>query len=309
MAVVIACSVGRCDSSRVTVAPPPPAVGGVAFGASQVWDQLGTPATAGIRLAQNGWLPSEVPTRLASAKQTARKVVLNLPAGSHALFMTNGVFDHAKYSAALQTYNTTAVKAAVATATTDGTLLGINVMDEPHTCGAGDGNTWGPCGTLTKARVDSLCGEVKAVFPTTPVGVTHQHTLFDLSHDYRVCEFLIDQYKYTLGNMTAWRDGGLAWAKRQNMVLLFGANWLGGGVPDRDGVWDCRDQGGYLGQYAPLCQMTPGQVDETGRVLGPWGCGFRGWRWDDADLRDYQPTLANVSAYLAGQQGRPCSVR
>lgn len=312
---VIATASGQADTAIVTIASPPPTVAGIPFGASQVWGALGSSGTAGFVLAQDPAFPGEVVGRLDSARRKRVRVVLNLPAGSHERFMTNGVFDHAKYSAAVQTYNTTAIKAAIAGATADGTLLGMNAMDEPHTCGAGDGNTWGPCGTLTKARVDSLCGELKALFPSTPVGVTHQHALFDTSHDYKVCEFLIDQYKYALGSIPAYRTAALAWGARQNMAILSGANVLGGGRRDADATrnadgtwsgWDCTKEGGYLGQYAPLCQMTPAQVDSVARGYAPGTCGFRIWRWDDADLRDYQPTLAATSAFLAQLPGRSC---
>ena len=40
----------------------------------------------------------------------------------------------------------------------DGTIIGSRVMDEPYVSGGatGGGNTWGPKGTMTKARVDTL---------------------------------------------------------------------------------------------------------------------------------------------------------
>lgn len=308
-ALVIACSAGVCDTASVTVLVPPPTVAGIPFGASQVWTALGTSGTAGFTLAQDPAFPSEVVARLDSARRKHVRVVLNIPAGSHSRFLTDSVFDHAKWSAALQTYNTPAITTAIAQAVGDGTLIAGNYMDEPHTCGHGDGNTWGPCGTLTKARVDSLCAEGRALFPTLPAAVTHQHQLFEPSKSYRVCQTLIDQYKYGLGSVEQFRADALTMANRDGLGILFGANVLGGGVRDTDGVWDCKTQGGYLGQFSPLCQMTPAQVDSVGRALGPWGCGFRLWRWDEADLRDYQPMMATVSAYLAGQQGRRCSVR
>ena len=316
---VIATASGVADTATVTVIAPPPSIAGVPFGATQVWNDLGTTATEGINLAQDPVTPSVIITRINTARTFGKKMVMNLPGGSHDKFMTNGVFDHAKWTMYLQQYNTPAIKAAVAQGVADGVILGGNYLDEPHVTGQGDGNTWGPFGTFTKVRVDSLCAEGKALFPTLPAGITHQHQLFDVSHQYKVCEFLIDQYQYSFGDIVAWRTAGLAMAQREGIALLFGANWLGGGIKDADakkdattGVWtgwDCRNEGGYLGQYAPLCQMTPAQLTESARTLGPYGCGFRGWRWDDVDLKDYQPTLRDVSAYLASQPGRPCSMR
>lgn len=297
-----------------TVAAPPPGITGVPFGATQVWNDLGTPASEGVNLAQDPVTPSVIITRLQTAKTYNLKVVLNLPGGGHALFMSviDGVnqFDHAKWSAALQRYDTPAIKQAVATAVSEGTLIAANYLDEPHAKGLGDGNTWGPAGTFTKARVDSLCAEGRALFPTLPAFVTHEHQIFEPTKSYRDCQGLIDQYRYTSGiPLLTFRADALTMANRDGLGLIFGANVLGGGYRDTDGVWDCKDQGGYLGTSTGLCAMPPVQLDSTTRILGPWGCGFRMWRWDDVRLRDYQPTMRDVSAYLASVPGRPCSVR
>jgi hypothetical protein len=312
-ALVIACSGRVCDTSSVTIAPPPPTMAGIPFGASQVWDALGTPGTAGFTLAQDPVTPETIMARIDSAYRRHVRIILNLPGGSHDKYLSvirdTLRFDHAKWSAALVQYGSPEIGAKVAAGVAAGVVIAGNYMDEPHTCGKGDGNTWGPCGELTKARVDSLCAEGRALFPSLPAAVTHQHQLFEPSKSYRVCQTLIDQYKYGLGSVTQFRVDALTMANRDGLGILFGANVLNGGVRDPDGVWDCRTQGGYLGQDSPLCQMTPVQVDSVARALGPWGCGFRMWRWDEADLRDYQPMMANVSAYLAGQQGRRCSVR
>ena len=57
--------------------------------------------------------------------------------GSHSLYLTNGVFDLAKWKAKMDAYNTTAVKSAVAAAVADGTIIGNSVMDEPNVAGLG----------------------------------------------------------------------------------------------------------------------------------------------------------------------------
>lgn len=87
-------------------------------------------------------------------------------------------------------------------------------MDEPHVTGLGDGNTWGPSGTMTKARVDEMCGYVKANFPTMPVGVVHQHMAFEPDKSYRVCGFIVSQYSHRYGDVTKFRDDALAMGRR-----------------------------------------------------------------------------------------------
>jgi hypothetical protein len=191
-------------------------------------------------------------------------------------------------------------------------LIGNSVMDEPHVDGSGaDGNTWGPTGTMTKARVDSMCAYVKAIFPTLPVGVVHQHSIFEPSKSYRVCEFLVDQYasRLSTGTPEQFRDAGLALAKRDGMRILFGANELNGGPQDRDGVWDCKDQGGLKGQSAPNCQIPPDSLRRWYPLLARAGCGFRVWRWDDrrTNTSAYRAARLAVLDSLAGATGPTCA--
>ena len=97
---------------------------------------------------------------------------------------------------------------------------------------------------MTKARVDSLCSEVKRYFPTLPAGVEHQHQLFEPTKSYRACDFIVDQYNSYMGSVTAWRDAGLAMAARDHHAILFSMNVLNGGTQDKDGTWDCAGTGG-----------------------------------------------------------------
>jgi hypothetical protein len=231
--------------------------------------------------------------------------------GSHDNYMStiNGVyqFDMVKWKARMQTYNTSAIKTAVASAVADGTIIGNYVMDEPNVSGAGDGNTWGPAGTMTKIRVDSLCGYVKGLFPAMPVGVAHGHNTFEPANSYRVCEFLLDQYVWRKGDVTTYRDDGLALARRDGMSILFSVNLLNGGVPDRDGIWDCTGTGG-MGTYAPNCRMTPQQVRDWGILLGSAGCALSMWRYDDAFVlnADNQQAFRDVRSRLSTLPGKSC---
>ena len=182
-------------------------------------------------------------------------------------------------------------------------------MDEPHARGQGDGNTWGPQGTMTKARVDSMCAYVKSIFPTMPVGVVHQHQLFEPSQSYRVCDFLVDQYQYSYGPVTAWRDAALAMAHRDGIRILFGANELNGGPKDRDGTWDCKEEGGYKAQSSPNCQIPPDSLERWYPILARAGCGFRVWRWDPVRTNDpaYRAARRAVRDSLAGWNAPTCA--
>ncbi len=71
------------------------------------------------------------------ARQNHKRLVLAMTGGSHWNYLTNDVFDLAKWQAKMETYNTPAIKAAVAAAVADGTIIGNSVMDEPNVSGGG----------------------------------------------------------------------------------------------------------------------------------------------------------------------------
>jgi hypothetical protein len=311
---------GLADTSVITLStaeppPPPPPTDGrrIPVGASQLWSSLGTPGTETYDLAHDGVRAAGIIKRIDDARARNVRLLLNMTGGHDPYMSTiNGVyqFDMRKWRDSMATYNTAPVRDAVARAIADGVLIGNSVMDEPHVDGTGtDGNTWGPTGTMTKARVDSMCAYVKSIFPTLPVGVVHQHQLFEPTKSYRVCEFLVDQYAARLGSPEQFRDGALAMARRDGMRILFGANELNGGPQDRDGVWDCKDQGGYKGQTAPNCQVPPDSLRRWYPLLARAGCGFRVWRWDDVrtNTSAYRAARAAVRDSLTGATGPTCA--
>jgi len=194
----------------------------------------------------------------------------------------------------------------------DGTVVAANIMDEPYVFGGstGGGNTRGPKGTMTKARVDSLCGYVKAIFPTLANGPEHQHQLFEPDKSYRVCDLYIDQDKAAYGSVTTWRDAGLQMAARDGHQVMFALNILDGGVQDKDGTYDCTGAGqGGIGTYSPNCRMTPTQVEDWGALLGSAGCGgLYMWRYDDAYVSNSanQQAFKNLKAKLSTLPVRSC---
>jgi len=229
--------------------------------------------------------------------------------GAHDNYLTFGVFDRTKWDARMDAFNQPAIQSAVAGAVADGTIVGNVVMDEPNVSGSGDGNTWGPPGTMTKARVDSLCGYVKELFPTLPAGVQHRHDIFEPTKSYRVCDFVASQYSSRIGDVAGFRDSGLAMARRDGHAILFAMNILNGGVQDKDGVYDCTGDGqGGVGTYSPNCRMTAEQVRDVGLTLGPAGCGFMIWRYDATFMADpaNQQAFRDVGTRLASATPKAC---
>lgn len=299
----------------VATAPAPALTGStLAFGPFGLFNTAGltNPDAAFATLGQDSYNASNVVTRIEAARARGIHLILALTGGKHENYLStiDGVyqFDRDKWEAKLQTFNTTSIRQAIAAGVADGTIIGASVMDEPNVSGAGDGNTWGPPGTMTKARVDSLCGDFKALFPTLPAGVGHRWDVFEPTKSYRVCDFITSQYSTRIGSVTTWRDGGLAMARRDGHEIMFSMNLLNGGTQDKDGTWDCAGTGGR-GLLSPNCRMTAAQVAEYGLALGPAGCGgLLMWEYDDSFMAnaDNQKAFQQIRDRLSTLPSRPC---
>jgi hypothetical protein len=309
---VVASAEGQADTAVVSLAVTSGGAGvaGIPFGPYGAWDGATLKTGAAIFTGSIGSVSaSSLVSRIDEARRRGVKLMTAMT-GGHDPYLTDGVFDMAKWKARMDTYNTPTLRQAVAAAVADGILIGNSVMDEPHVYGLGDGNTWGPKGTMTKARVDEMCGYVKAIFPTLPVGVVHQHDAFEPDKSYRVCEFIVSQYAQRYGSVTAFRDAALALGRRDGIAIAFSLNILNGGIQAaRDGQWNCSlATTGGRGTYDPNCRMTAAQVREYGLVLGPAGCALMMWRYDDAFMANAanQQAFGEIARQLAAQAGRPC---
>jgi hypothetical protein len=316
---IIATSGALADTSGITITIP---LGsgtplGLPFGPSQQIARAGSIVAPFTMTADGGYTPSNIIDRINAARVGGYKLLLQLPSGSHSdetsplLSVIDGVlqFDEGKWQAIVDKFNTPEIRQAIADGVANGVIIGDVVMDEPQVTGGGDGNTWGPEGTMTKLRVDGLCKYIKDRFPTLPVGVFHQHNTFEPDKSYQICEFIVDQYNERRGDIVQFRDDGLALAQRDGHAIMFSLNILNGGVQDRDGVWDCTGPGqGGKGTYAPNCRMTADQMRQWGNTLGPAGCGLFMWHYDAAfvSTTDNAAALSDVAQTMAGQPYKAC---
>jgi hypothetical protein len=317
---VIAVSSGLADTAVVTLTqpaptPPPPTAPsgsgtGIPFGPFAAWEGSSLKSNTGMfSMTVTSVTPSTLVSKISEARANRTKMLIAMTGGSHENYLTFGVFDRAKWDGRMDAFNSSAIKSAVAGAVADGTIIGNVVMDEPNVSGTGDGNTWGPPGTMTKARVDSLCGYVKELFPTLPAGVQHRHDVFEPTKSYRVCDFVASQYSSRVGDVTSFRDSGLAMARRDGHAILFAMNILNGGEQDKDGVYDCSGPGqAGTGTYSPNCRMTAEQVRTVGQTLGPAGCGFMVWRYDATFMANpaNQQAFRDVGERLATAAAKSC---
>ncbi len=326
----------RADTSVVSIAAPPPTTlisppaappaqaqrssstraevtggrGGIPFGPYGAWEDEGLKGnTESFNLSIGAFTSRNIVPRLAHARSRGQRVILAMTGGSHNQYKTGGMFDYSKWLAKMVTYDTPEIHEAISQGVADGTIVGASVMDEPHNTAAG--SSWGPKGTMTKARVDSMCAYVKQMFPTLPVGVVHDHDIFQPQQSYHVCEFLLDQYAARKGDVTKFRDAGLALGRRDDMSIVFSLNIVDGGIQaKRDGAWECSPSlTGGRGSGEPNCRMTAEQVRDWGIVLGSAGCALTMWRYD----QDFMASPENVQAFrdvaakLATLPARSCA--
>jgi hypothetical protein len=99
-------------------------------------------------------------------------------------------------------------------------------------------------------------------------------------------------WNYNQGQVSAWRDQVLDFARTNGVTPVFALNILNGGVRDTQGAWDCPNTGGK-GTRTSYCRMTSDHVRTYGRTIGPSGCAMLMWRYDDA----FMSKTANQSAF------------
>ena len=305
------------DSQWVQLTPPPRR-NGIPFGLFSTWDgtQL-QPNAELLTMTYGAESPATLVARLALARSRGLKMVIAMTGGARANYLTDGVFDLNKWKARMDRFNTPAIRAAVAAAVSDGVLIANSVMDEPFNAGGAgnESNSWGPAGTMSKARVDSLCGYAKAMFPTLPQGVFQDYRLAPET-SYQVCDFITSQYRTTKGSLAEYRDGALALCRRDRHACAFAINLLDGGIPAKRAPGqtdyapgDCPlTTTGGRGTYFPNCRMTASQLRAAGEILGSAGCFLTGFRYDSAFMAEpeNQQALREIVATLAGKSAAPC---
>jgi hypothetical protein len=315
---IVATSGALADTATVTVTAAPAELSpknaavlaapggrsvGIPFGPFAGWaGSTPKPNTDNFNLVMGPVDARSIIGRIGAARSRGWKVLLAMTGGAHAKYMTDGVFDVTKWEAKMNTYNTPAIKAAVADAVADGTIIGNILMDEP--ANTSETNTWGPAGTMSKERVDAMAVYAKAIFPTLPMGVTLDYRIWN-DRSFRVIDFQVSQYRQAKGNVTAYRDGALALGARDGHAILFSMNILDGGK--REANCPIPETGG-AGTYRPNCRMTPDQVLEYGGILGPAGCALLMWRYDPAFMArsENQQAFIGLAGKLAAEPAKPC---
>ncbi len=278
---------------------------GIPYGPYDLW---GT--TTGLRWGpgpftvshDNAYFPTSLVQRIEAARRKRVRLILVLTGGPNTV-TTNGKFDLAKWKARMNKLNTTAIRKAVADGVADGTIVANKLMDEPES------PKWG--GVPTKAMIDEMATYARKIFPTLPMGVGHGAPGFKWrsAERYKVLDWVSVQYVwgYNKGNIAAWREQVLNFARNNGVRPMFGLNILNGGVPDTNGAWDCPNTGGK-GTRSANCRMTAEQVRTYGRAIGPSGCALLMWRYDQAFMSNAanQAAFKDVASLLNGRPRGSC---
>jgi hypothetical protein len=318
---------GAADTSAVTVVAATstgtqPTDLGIPFGPFGLWDTYKTVKSgpAPFTMSQNATDPAGIVTQISSARQMGQKLVLAMTGGPHTatnlgccLSIVNGVaqFDMAKWKGRMDLFNTSAIKTAIAGGVADGTIIGNAMIDEPEVTGGGDGNTWGPTGWMTKAKLDEMATYGHSIFPTLPMGVNHGPSGYQwrTSEHYHVVDYVLNQYAWRIGAIGTWLSAVRSQFQTDGVALGFSINTLGGGVQDRDGNWTCDGPGqAGLGPYNPTCRTPADSLRVWGRTLVPAGCVMLMWRYDATYMgrSDNQQAFRDIATTAAATPRKDC---
>lgn len=271
------------------------------LGCSSFWSGTVRPTlgAASFNASLDGVSPASLASKLQAAHTVGHGFILAMTGGAHSNYITNGQFDLVKWKAKMDTYNTTAIKAAMATAVTNRSALGCSVMDEPaHP-------SWG--GVMTKALLDQMATYVKGIFPTLPVGVVTHPDWQSTSH-YTVMDFIVSEWcprEYSAATFLA-RSNTVAAA--DGVRLYFNINLIDCGT---DVALCPLPQTGGPGTFGGHCRMTATQVnDYCLQVTSALAClGLNLWRYDTDMFGQaaYQTSFAAVRADLDTRTATPLS--
>ena len=250
--------------------------------------------------------PGGIVTQITTARSLGQKLVLCMAGCAHAAVTTNSAFDLAKWKTAIARFNTTAIRSAVAAGVSDGTVIGNSLIDEP------EHPSWG--GVPSKPMLDDMATYAKQYFPTLPMGVNfggQAGYTWRTAERFHVVDYTLNQYSWRLfsGDVATYRAKVEAQAALEGVTPGFSLNILAGGIPDKDGVYDCTGAGqAGIGVNGTNCRMTAAQVRDFGRALGPNGCVLTMWTFDANFFgrSDNQQAFRDVAASLAAVPRKAC---
>lgn len=230
---------------------------GIAFGAFNMQHQyLTTTLNGSMQGLEPAWLMAE----LALARAKGGRMILKMTGGSDDRVKTNGSFSLDKWKALVYRFKTLALTSYI----TDGTLMGVYLIDEPHRAAR-----WGK--VIPHATVEAMAKYTKTLWPTMTTFVRARPTwLAQTTMTYTYLDAGWFQYEAQyMGNVSTAITSEVAAATRKGLGIVVGLNVLDGG----NGSSNIR------GTISTKYKMTATEIRNYGTVLlnQTRACAFFNW--------------------------------
>jgi hypothetical protein len=245
---------------------------------------------------------SSVASVLRAAQAGKLRLVLNLAGGGRHYSNPDGTFNLELWKARIDTYRDVDFSPYV----TEGLVLAHFLLDEPGATG-----TWGGR-PVSRADIEEMARYSEFIWPALPTAVRATADWLGRGDTtYASLDIAWAQwsgpYRGAGTGLTPeeFRDGNVAWAKRLELGLVFGMNYLNGG----DG------SSGIPGTelHPELWQMSGAEVAHVGTVLSgaPYACALLSWRHDAAfeSRPEVRAALDSVARVAAARGGTSCMRR
>ena len=242
---------------------------------------------------------SSVGSVLRAAQERKLRLVLNLAGGGRHYSNPDGTFDLALWKARIDTYRDVDFSPYV----TEGLVLAHFLLDEP-----GASRTWGGR-PISRAEIEEMARYSESIWPALPTAVRAtaewlgQGDTAYTSLDIAWAQWSGPRRGAGTGlTPEQFRDENVAWAKRLELGLIFGMNYLNGGdgssgIPGTD-------------LHPELWQMSAAELAHVGTVLAaaPYACALLSWRHHPsfASRPEVRAALDSVAGVAAGRGGTSC---
>jgi hypothetical protein len=299
---VIASAGGKADTAAVTIAvstPTPTVSGGLYLGPFNA-----SVPTSPVTMYLNAQSPSQLKTQLAAARAGGYRIFAITAGGNHAQYLDPAT-GHWSFSLwkpmGVDRYRADSL--VWRNYASDGTLLGLSLVDEPQ-CAA----CWGGQ-VIPWALVDSAAKLSKQVFRGVPHFTRSNATHF-AGYAFKHLDGGMLQYSASMGTVGTWTANEVAVAKANGYALMVGVNAARGGkvvtgcIPSPVTSTACAMSGAELTTY-----LTALAADAT--VV----CGLTAWGPDAAWWDSYlaasgvRSAMAGVATWAKGRTMPNCLKR
>lgn len=168
----------------------------------------------------------------------------------------------------------------------DGTVIGAELVNEPHVQGKWGGKV------ITKGQLEAAAAYAKSIWPYLPVGAGRSDYVLKYA-PWKHLDFGHSQYHMRKGDIESWREKTVEESKAAGVALLLSLNFYGGEVGNRP--------------------MTPQEVKRFGSVLAAdtYACALTGYMYDEGyfALPGMEEAFAAVNSVAASHPSPPCYVR